>query len=363
MGHPQILIAGLALTFARADATQMRLTVSLTQPTPVALQWGATTRTSSAARHHEFSGLPVTEGAGLEYVLRAGSEVVARRVAPIGTPERLLFGVLGDGGEGSGPRSVLLDRLTSANLHAVIAIGDPLGWLGVDAERRMRALPLTTQRPVVLVGAGEAPKIDDPHRDRSGLPAHVYHLRLGATLVWVLDDSLGFGGAQGRFVRATHDAFPDARWRVMVMRHGPVSSGPRGGHPDRAALWRLVNAAKVDVVISGQDRIYERLVRGSTTVIVSGASGARVDPRRRVPDETQAFVSAPHWVRLALGVERAELTAHGIEGALIDRAPIPPAQAAPRPVPWRMLSAAAGALLLGLVAVAVSLLRAGTRPG
>ncbi len=377
MPAPRLVVAGLILTFGRPDATELNLTVALTEPQAVSLQWGPHTRTSSAASLHTFGGLPTPRASdparGVEYVLKAGDQVIARRIPAMRGYGPLRLGLVGDGGPGAGPRRAIIQRLRSADVDAVVAVGDPFGWSSAesgpaDPGRRLDAMPLTTRRPVIVAGAraGGVPPVDDPVRARWGLPPHVHHLRLGSTLVWVLDPGLGFnaGGAQARFVRAVIDAHPQARWRVVVVPQGPMSSGPSGPRRWAGTMRSLVDATAIDVVLSGQDRLYERLVQDRTTYVVSGASGGAFDRRRWVTDETRALVGAPHWVRLTLDEKTGTVEAFGIEGAVLDRAEVPePTTAAPGPVPWGAVFGAFGLLAAGFIAVAVDLLRPKRGPG
>ena len=376
MPDPSALIVGLILTFGGTDGSQLSMTVVLTSTAPATLQWGALTQTSSAARRHTFVALPAPGRDGVDYVLKAGPQVVSRRVAPA-PPEAVVLGVIGDGGPGAGPRGVLFERLEEAAPTAVVAIGDPLGWHRRQPGRRARSLSLTSRVPVVSVPSSAA-KVEgkkeawknrlhpvDPVRDRFGLPSTVYHLRLGSGLLVVLDPKLGFGAddAQMQFLRAVSDVHSDATWRLAFMGQGPLSSGPRGPHPTGPALLEAVRELGFQVVVSGQDRLYERLHAGRTMVIVSGATGGVVDARARVLDKSFAMVAAPHWVRFDLSPKAGVVRAFGLEGALIDRVRLPPDIAAnPPPIPWPRIIAAAGLLILGLVGVAFSLLRPGRGP-
>ena len=56
------------------------------------------------------------------------------------------------------------------------------------------------------------------------------------------------------------DDEPGLVWRIVVVHHGPWSSGPHGDNRSctKRTSRRLLRAHKVDLVISGHDHIYER---------------------------------------------------------------------------------------------------------
>ena len=70
--------------------------------------------------------------------------------------------------------------------------------------------------------------------------------------------------------RATNST---AAWQVVVLHHPPYSSGPHGS--SRAFRWPFADWG-VDLVLSGHDHDYERLLRQGATYVVDGAGGARL---------------------------------------------------------------------------------------
>lgn len=366
---PHALIAGLALTFAHADANTMTLTVALTESASVSLQWADVTRTAPPAPHHVFEGLPVRPDQPTQYVLTAGRETIARRVGPAvwSTPSAVgstvSVAIIGDGGPGMGLRGMLLGAMQADAPDLVIALGDPLGWTGAaEPTRRRVSFALTSRTPAVFVAGAQTNREMfpvDPQRAQFGLPAHVFHLRVGPTVIMVLDETLGFAAEspQAKFVAAVTGAHADVRWRVVVLPRGPFSSGPNGGHPTGRDLLALVDAHHVDLVVSANDHAYERLAHGSATVVMSGLSGANTAPRARVLDGSRGFISTPHWVRLRLGPRRGTVEAISAEGARLDEAALPDARPAPPSLDRYRVFAAFGLLAVGLFVVLVALVR------
>src|SRR5262249_3575199 len=62
-----------------------------------------------------------------------------------------------------------------------------------------------------------------------------------------------------------------ARWRVVYFHHAPYSSGPHGS--TLAMRWPF-KAWGADLVLSGHDHIYERVVVDGLTYLVDGLGGA-----------------------------------------------------------------------------------------
>ncbi|MEO1334425.1 MAG: hypothetical protein AAFV29_02220, partial [Myxococcota bacterium] len=270
------------------------------------------------------------------------------------------FAFVGDGGPGEGPRRQLWSQF-EGRLPIVLA-ANPSQWMAsVLAEPA-----LSLRSPVLWAGAANASPSMFPRdkiRDGFDLPAHVYHLRCGPVLLWMLDASLGFSddGAQAGFMRKTSQE-PGVRYRLAVMNHGPASSGPRGGHAEGTAFAPLARTLDVDLVVSGQDGLYERLFVDGRPVIVTGASGAHVERRQRWLPNSEALVSTPHWVDVTVTTSSAySLQAFGLEGTLLDvfrgSKDRPPAVEAHAYAPLMWLLSALGVLFGTLFVVALRLLR------
>ncbi len=90
-----------------------------------------------------------------------------------------------------------------------------------------------------------------------------YGYALGAWYVVVLNSNCwAIGGcgpdsAQVRWLRADLEAHP-VQCTAAFMHHPRYSSGLHGGSPELQAVWEVLYAAGVDVVVAGHDHIYER---------------------------------------------------------------------------------------------------------
>jgi hypothetical protein len=67
-----------------------------------------------------------------------------------------------------------------------------------------------------------------------------------------------------------------ARWQVVVLHHPPYSSGSVHGSTPQFQ-WPFA-AWGVDLVLTGHDHDYERIVRGGVTYVVDGSGGANLYP-------------------------------------------------------------------------------------
>lgn len=385
------LILGLVLTFGHADGGTLQLTVTLAEPATVALDWGQLhLGQPQAQRRHVFTDLPAPKTQPVSYRLRAGRELRKEQVQPL-LGSALKVGLYGDSRDGPGPHQVLVEALSAWDPQVVIHTGDVVHQAGdeVGWSRHLAAsLPLSARVPVILaVGNHELwqpwdlppeqrrdavaevlaqiPAPVDPLARSFGLGAHVFHVRIGGHLFVSLDsnDDLGPGSAQLRFLEAAL-AQPDTQTRFVALHHGPLSSGPHGGHPQAEALIAAAERGRVTAVLSGHDHLYERLGRGPVTYLVSGGGGAPLYPRDRFALGSIAFASIYHWVGLELAGPTVGLSAYSLEGVLLDRAQLPAttdaAQSQAERLPW--LGAGAGVLALVLLGALLSLALA-RRPG
>ncbi|HVX97156.1 MAG TPA: metallophosphoesterase [Polyangia bacterium] len=85
-------------------------------------------------------------------------------------------------------------------------------------------------------------------------------------------DGLSPDGVQGRWLRAALAAATE-RWRVVYMHRPPYSSGPHGSSPD--VQWPFKDWG-ADLVLSGHEHDYERLVEDGLTYVVNGLGGAEL---------------------------------------------------------------------------------------
>ena len=82
-------------------------------------------------------------------------------------------------------------------------------------------------------------------------------------------DGMTTGSIQGRWLKEQLAA-STATWKVVYMHHSPYSSGRHGALPFRQWPYREWGA---DVVLSGHDHMYERLLVDEMLYFVNGAGG------------------------------------------------------------------------------------------
>ncbi|MBV9946911.1 MAG: metallophosphoesterase, partial [Myxococcales bacterium] len=132
------------------------------------------------------------------------------------------------------------------------------------------------------------------------------------------------GGEERRWLErelARADDEPGLAWRVVVLHHGPWSSGPHGGNADfdAARVPELLVAHKVDIVFSGHDHIYERGEHAGLKYLVSGGGGA---PLYRIAQPTRAAhktESAYHFVEVSTEPRAFSLITRRLDGSILER--------------------------------------------
>jgi predicted phosphodiesterase len=110
-------------------------------------------------------------------------------------------------------------------------------------------------------------------------------------------------------------------WRIVVVHHGPWSSGPHG--PNRrlveGKIPELFRAHKVDLVIAGHDHIYERGTGEGLPYLVSGGGGAPPYRIKKVDPTSRRSESAHHFIEASVSAAGIQLTAIRPDGSIIER--------------------------------------------
>ena len=111
------------------------------------------------------------------------------------------------------------------------------------------------------------------------------------------------------------------RFVVVLLHHGPISSGRHGDHrrlrPLGVVDW--MRAAKVDLVVSGHDHMYERGTEDGLKYIVTGGGGAPLYDVNRHHPAQQAFAIQHHFLRLDFEGDAMRLTTIDDEGHDLER--------------------------------------------
>ena len=342
------ILVGAVLSFAVSDGSELNLSVALSKPAPISLRWDGKKHQSAKAEHHVFSKLPTPQRGAIEYALSVPGERprVERVRSPFGSSVRIAL--YGDSRDGPGPHAALVRQIAEHEPHVLVHTGDRVyrsgdtkGWLAHLAA----TLPLSSRVPVVMaIGNHElAPREDGEKRDllraaleqvpppldplakEVGVRPSTYHVRVGSTLLVVLDSNLpyGRGTLQYRFLLRALARHPDVRWRLVALHHGPRSTARHGPHPDGDELAELLAREEATACLAGHDHVYERLIDGPVTYLVSGGGGAPLYGRGRFSSASRAFAATYNWVRLDLTAEEGTLTAYSLEGVVLDRARLP----------------------------------------
>ncbi|MEQ8280098.1 MAG: metallophosphoesterase [Deltaproteobacteria bacterium] len=349
------LLLGAVLTFGASDGTKLSLTVTLTESSTLALDWGGLTVTSTApARRHYFRDLPTPRLSPLVYHLDArGGRMLEETVKPIPPDGPLLVALYGDSRDGDGPHRRIARTIADVGPDVVVHTGDVIHKAGDAAgwvNHLSATLPMTSASPLVYALGNhelwqywripkeeridayaavmaELPAPEDPLAEKHGAPPGVYHVRVGPALFIALDSNqpIAAGAPQGKFLEEVLENEP-AQYRFIALHHGPLSSGRHGGSEAGPYLMDVADRHDVTAILAGHDHLYERIVQRDVTVLVSGGGGAPLYRRWRTVDGSKAFVSTYHWVRMMLGAEDATVEAYGLEGTLLDRAALPAAK-------------------------------------
>jgi len=216
--------------------------------------------------------------------------------------------------------------------------------------------PLTRERPIfscvgnheLVDGAGvdyvryfgpaELPKaVIAPARAVTGLtlhdagPAQLTLDQLSGTFRWsnarffMLNGMVPYTSGASRDwlekVLGDADNEPGLVWRIIVVHHGPWSSGPHGDNKllHDANIPQLLRAHKVDLVIAGHDHIYERGVADGLSYLVSGGGGAPVYRVKNAEATSRRYESVRHFIEAAVSGVAIQFVATRPDGSSIER--------------------------------------------
>jgi 3',5'-cyclic AMP phosphodiesterase CpdA len=234
------------------------------------------------------------------------------------TPDRTSFAVLGDNGSGGRQALAVAERMAltygTAPFGLVTLLGD-ISYYG-NLRQRFEAVFRRPLRPLLNAGVGFELAIGnhdaglhfsdaglheiEAELDLLGTPARYYTTTHGPVDFFYLDSSVPglWGPGSSEQVDWLDDALASSanQWKIVALHHPPYSSGRHGS--TAGAQERLVPALTrhhVDLVLSGHDHDYERIIpRDGVTYVVSGG-GCKTTPvgRRRftaVSERTLQFL-------------------------------------------------------------------------
>jgi hypothetical protein len=131
----------------------------------------------------------------------------------------------------------------------------------------------------------------------------------------------GPGRAWLERVLAASDTEPGLVWRIVVVHHGPWSSGPHGDNVllQDAKVPELLRSHKVDLVISGHDHIYERGAADGLAYLVSGGGGAPVYRVKKSEATSRKVESTRHFIDASATAVAIQFVATRPDGSTIER--------------------------------------------
>jgi predicted phosphodiesterase len=187
--------------------------------------------------------------------------------------------VIGDYGAGSDAQREVADLVASARPRAVVSVGD-----NVYDDRGYPSLVGDYYGP--WVASEDLIPAAGNHDHEEGIAAfdeyfsyldgrHVYSAGRAGMRFFVLDsttalDSPASMKGQRDWLKRSLLA-SRARWKVVVLHHAPYSSSD--SHGSTAEFQWPFAGWGADLVLSGHDHLYERIVTDGTTYVVDGSGG------------------------------------------------------------------------------------------
>lgn len=234
--------------------------------------------------------------------------------------------VVGDFGSGSADERAVADLVASAGPAAVVTTGDNV----YDSNDYQR---LVGDFYGPWVATGDLLPSAGNHDHAEGIAAfdrffpylkgrHVYSAGRAGMRFFVLDSDVALASPQAlarqkAWLKRSLAASP-ARWKVVVLHHPPFSSGAVHGST-REVQWPF-RAWGADLVLSGHEHSYERIVSGGMTYVVNGAGGKDLYGFRDPLAGSQARFDAGHGA-LFLTATAGSLTGEfrAVGGDVVDR--------------------------------------------
>jgi predicted phosphodiesterase len=238
--------------------------------------------------------------------------------------------VIGDFGSGTDDERRVADLVARAHPAAIVTTGD-----NVYDDLGYAALVGSYYGP--WASSGHMIPAVGNHDHAEGIRAfdeyfprlrgrHVYSAGAGGIRFFILDSTTALASPAARarqrsWLERSLKASP-ARWKVVVLHHPPYSSGVAHG-PSPALRWPY-GAWGADLVLSGHEHNYERLVTDGSTFVVDGSGGKALRPLGDAVPGSQARFDADYGA-LFLSATDSELTGEfwSAAGDRIDRFVLP----------------------------------------
>lgn len=219
--------------------------------------------------------------AGLALIAWGTLASPSAQTVPFGRPDSVKFAVIGDNGTGGRPQfevgQLMAARRAAFPFEFVVMVGDNL-YNGQDFaskfERPYAALLNAGVKFYAAIGNHDDPQaqIRYPAFNMNGARYYTFvkrHIR------FVVADTNFLDQVQLSWLETTLKSAAE-QWKIVIFHHPIYSNGDRHGSNVelRVRLEPMLVANGVDVVMSGHDHIYERLVpQKGITYFVIGSSG------------------------------------------------------------------------------------------
>ena len=336
--------------------TTMTLMVELDQPSPLTVEIavGNTTRKIESPRQLDHEIVIDALDPATQYSCRLvmdgnDAERVTFRTLPTAEERTARLLVYGDNRDGLDTHAALIRAMANGDADVVVHTGDmvargtePADWLAFFREagpllRRIPLLPTLGNHELARGGEGlrayqhhvhVPPGGADDETYYASTVSHVRLLFLDSNAAWA--DAAGSGEdaqrASAQLTWAERElrtarASDSIEFVIVVVHHGPFSSGHHGGHEGlhQAGLVALLQRYEVDLVLSGHDHDYERGEAAGIKYIVTGGGGAPLYPENDALPSQLAFEASHHYVELAISDARADITVTRLDGSLLER--------------------------------------------
>lgn len=150
-------------------------------------------------------------------------------------------------------------------------------------------------------------------------------LRWGNARFFMINGMVKYGPGRARswLEKALEQADnePALVWRIVVVHHGPWSSGPHGSNTRLldAKIPALLRRHKVDLLLAGHDHIYERGFAEGLAYVITGGGGAPLYRIRSRSPSARRAESVHHFVEVEATATALHLSAERVDGSTIER--------------------------------------------
>lgn len=292
------------------------------------------------------SGMHVARASGLEaatrytYSVRVGAEVLGEghfSTAPAqGSSAPLTFSVYGDDRTDPVAHAAVVRAMLQVPSAFLVNTGDTVeDGSDPDAWQTFFAVEasLLRDRPV-FVSVGNHELVDDfagtnfaryfGFPDAAGQSKLYGTVRLGLVRFFFLNGMHGWDSGEERDWLVSEltkaDAEPGLVWRLVVVHHGPWSSGPHGPNARlvESHVPDLLAVHHVDLLLSGHDHIYERGSSGQLKYLISGGGGAPLYRIDRLQPTSLKAEPAYHFIQVTATSSSLKVLARRVDGTVLD---------------------------------------------